>query len=445
MVATGGYDTKVRLYDAAQRTLVRTVQFFDQQVVRLAFSGSGAVSSQSPLLLIVAGSTSVAVYDVSARQVTPKVLSVYHGHLDTVTAVGFEPKHSAFVFSASEDGTLHTWLPEMPPEARSPYPNLHRRQFVQPPFPAISRNFSVPTKFINCKPDGTMVAIHDAVYYPPLDLFFTADYLGRMRIWDHRTRSLKSEHIPHPSKRNLQCIDLSADFSKIALANFDGILFIYNAHQLVHQNPNTHIKPLTIRANNAYIPRVKFNRAASLLVCTTKCGAIKVFRMADILSQTTANPDSSPQSPTNPDFSPREPSSPDFSPKAFANLDLSSRTPDAIHRKGKERMLPFRDFTGRSGWIWDATFIEDHEQFLITCSSTTQLMFWDLFNMQFSNEFTSITKVVTCLAAREVFSPPAKTVPRRSSSANQSVRNSATGAVASPQNLFFPQPTRRDR
>lgn len=374
ILATGGYDTFVRFFDAQNKSLVRELQFGEQHVIRIAFSGKGKVAVNHPLYLIVGGSLLVCVYDVSTNDTPPNIFAPFKGHTEPVTAVGFEPINSSFVFSASEDGTLQTWLPAT---AHSPHlyggPNslYSSHGMAHPAFPQAptmgvlgssplpsGRTFQ-PTKFEN-KQGSTMVPIHDAIYYPPDDLFFTADAKGRLRVWDHATRRCCKEFIPHHSKRNLQCLELSSDYDILVLANFDGMVFVYDVKKML---AHSGIAPISFRANSTYITRVRLSPLSNLLVCTTKQGAVKVFRMQDI---------------------------------------KASRTiPAEGADKREESVTPVWDFGSHPGWIWDAAFVGDSEDFIFTCSSNRQVMLWTLKNLGESAEYKCHDKPVVCLAVKE--------------------------------------------
>ncbi|PXF47454.1 Target of rapamycin complex subunit LST8 [Gracilariopsis chorda] len=403
LLAVGGYDTTIRLFDNIQLPPARTLQFCDQQIIRLAFSGSGPVPVTSPLFLAVAGSPSVAVYDVTSHDTSPNIFAIFQGHLEAVTAVGFEPKHTAFVFSASEDGTLQTWIPKLAAPAQSPYPSFHSRPIQHPMISPASSQFSVPAKMVNKKDNGKNVPIHDAVYFPPHDYFFTADFLGRLRVWDHRTASLRSEHIPHPSKRNLQCMDLSHDYRTLVIANFDGLVFVYETaallpHDMHHPEPlEHHVIPLTVRASNSYIPRIKLSHNCNYLVCSTRSGATRVYRMSDVCTI----PEPSPQ-----------------------RSDQDSSEPS----EDEDRyIMPFREPHLRPGWIWDVSFIEGSDDYLFTCSSTAQVMLWDLNNVGHYTELKGITRPASCIALRERTTPPSLQNPANATLTGQRMRNPVNG------------------
>ena len=66
-----------------------------------------------------------------------------------------------------------------------------------------------------------------------------------------------------------------------------------------------------------------------------------------------------------------------------------------------ESVTPIREFGRNSGWIWDVAFVEDQESFFFTCSSNTQVICWNLNDLQQSNEITGHTRAVVCIAVRE--------------------------------------------
>lgn len=384
-LVTGGYDNSIRFFDATNQTLKRTIQFCDQQILRLAFSSDSPVSHDAPLFLIAGGSPSVAVYDVTHANTNPTLFQVHQGHTEAITAVGFEPSHSAFVFSASEDGTLQTWFPQL--SAHRPIPHAYMApdtipSIVHPMAPGAylpdgrMRYESVPATMQNCDDDSScLVCIHDALYYPRKNYFFTVDYNGRFRVWDHVTSLALLTVVPHPSNRNLQCVALSTDYTTVVMANFDGFVFIYQVKHIISaiSDRNRSPIPISFHANNRYIPRLRLSVSGAHLVCTTSSGAIKIFRMADIT--------------------------------AHSSTSINSSTHDHNAPIGVESITPLREFTGQRGWIWDAAFVEDRDDYLFTCSSNMQVMLWSLNDLQNSSEYPGHVKGVVCLAVRERMSP----------------------------------------
>lgn len=383
ILAAGGYDPTVRLYDATTQSLIRTLPFPDQHVLRLAFSGKGPAAAGEPLYIIVGGAPTICVYDITTNDTSQNTFQPYTGHTEAVTAVGFEPKHSAFVYSASEDGTLHTWLPEYNhhPVAQGhlsfpqyaipgvPGNGVHSHMHAERPGTLGQNRLDgepfVPAKFENRGPVG-MVAIHGAIYYPDEDLFFTVDALGRVRAWDRKgdEKSPRCEAIPHHSRRNLQCVELSADCTTLITANFDGLVFVYNVNELL-DNPN--VTPVSFRANSSYITRIRLSASGNLLACTTKSQSTKVFQISDVMS--------------------------------------GNRTVDTNEQSQEETVTPRWDFAEHPGWVWDVSFVGELEDYLFTCSSNMRIMLWDLNNVRRSSQYKCHQKPIVCLAVKERWKP----------------------------------------
>ena len=115
LLATGSYDSTVRLLDAQNASILRTFSFPDVAVLSLAFSGMGPVhASNNPLFLVVGGSPRVAVFDASHSETAASPIFMFDGHSGPVVSVGWEPiARPTFAFSASEDHTLQIWDPRV--------------------------------------------------------------------------------------------------------------------------------------------------------------------------------------------------------------------------------------------------------------------------------------------------------------------------------------------
>ena len=313
------------------------------------------------------------MYDVSSNDTSPNLFAAYLEHIEPVTAVGFEPHYTAFVYSASEDGTLRTWVPELAGPAQQQQQQQQQAygaafQHAQPQHPMVRGNGNrfpaVPAKIVNDGPNG-VVPIHDAIYYHPLDLFFTVDYNGRLRTWEHATQKMRSQVIPHPSRRNLQCVELSADCHTLVTANFDGLVFVYDVDKLL-KHPDQ-VKPHVFRTHTSYVPRVRLSVSGSLLVCTTCSGNVRLYRMADVMA--------------------------------------SHNSIESIRDGAETTVSAVREFVNHPGSTWDAVFVDDREDYLFTCSSNTKVMLWNLSSIQQSIECSGHEKAVVCLAVRERFDP----------------------------------------
>lgn len=221
ILATGGYDNQIRLFDATDASKLGKIHFHENCVLNLAFSnGPHPVYADSdPLYLAAAASGRISVYDVKealgASQAPTNTclqepLFSFDGHTDTITALGFDPSspEPRFVYSAGEDGTLQVWDPQLGPAEADPEPvpapifdpDVAPDPYQPPPVPASAapggpRPLVTETlaRFVNHDP------IYAAVYHVHRDkrLFYTADKRGRIRVWDYASGDLICCARPH--------------------------------------------------------------------------------------------------------------------------------------------------------------------------------------------------------------------------------------------------------
>lgn len=200
ILATGSYDSSIRLFDASNSHFLANIIFQDTIVLHLAFShGTSPATSSDRLYLVAGGSPRVCVYDVDAALSAPHPSSMsrphdpvfaFAGHTGAITDVGFDPVPSpappgagvlgepsytfpAFGFSASEDGTLQVWDPLL----ASGGARLDATETL--------------VRFVNFAP------ICAAVYDATRAVFFTADGKGRLRAWGRKSGKLICSVRPH--------------------------------------------------------------------------------------------------------------------------------------------------------------------------------------------------------------------------------------------------------
>lgn len=218
LLATAGYDSTVCLFDAGTRRMKRKVKFEKSTVHALAFSnGSKPVQiNADSLYLAVAGFSHVAVYDLTATALGlptfPKPLMVFKGHSANVVAVGFDSLSARprFGYSASKDGWLKVWDTKLPARRGDP-----------PPAGASMSTTDTLTEFKRPEDDGSKLTAV-VLYIGPgadtsrnlefnlghggengeavgetgrddcgdVEIFITADSVGRLSMWDYGRRCL---------------------------------------------------------------------------------------------------------------------------------------------------------------------------------------------------------------------------------------------------------------
>ena len=101
VLVTGGYDHKIRFWDATSGTCSKSISFGDSQVNCLQVSSDKS-------LLAAGGNPLIQLFDVNSSEERPVL--TYEGHSTNVTTVGFQ-KDQKWLYSSSEDGTIRIWDP----------------------------------------------------------------------------------------------------------------------------------------------------------------------------------------------------------------------------------------------------------------------------------------------------------------------------------------------
>ena len=99
VLATAGYDHKIRFWEASSRVCTRTVRYPDSQVNCLAIS-------DDKLFLAAGGNPHVRVFDVAHTQTSAPVAEFSHAGNATACFC----RDRSWLFS-SEDGTVKIWIP----------------------------------------------------------------------------------------------------------------------------------------------------------------------------------------------------------------------------------------------------------------------------------------------------------------------------------------------
>jgi len=98
-IATGGYDHKIRFWEATSGICTRTLLFGDSQVNCLQISADKSV---------IAGGGNPLLQVFDNRSMDDKAILTYDSHTNNVVAVGFQ-KDLKWLYSGSEDGTVKVW------------------------------------------------------------------------------------------------------------------------------------------------------------------------------------------------------------------------------------------------------------------------------------------------------------------------------------------------
>ena len=99
VLATGGYDHKIKFWEATSGVCTRTIMFGESQVNCLQIS-------LDKTILAAGGNPLLQLFDVKGHDDKPII--VYDGHTNNVTSCGFQ-QDLKWIYSSSEDGTVKIW------------------------------------------------------------------------------------------------------------------------------------------------------------------------------------------------------------------------------------------------------------------------------------------------------------------------------------------------
>lgn len=99
VLVTGGFDQKIRFWEATSGSCVKTIRFGESQVNTVKIS-------RDKLLIAGGGNPQIGIYDVNSSH--ESALMSLEGHSQNVTGLGFQ-RDGKWVYSCSEDGTMKVW------------------------------------------------------------------------------------------------------------------------------------------------------------------------------------------------------------------------------------------------------------------------------------------------------------------------------------------------
>ena len=141
ILATAGYDHKLRYWDANTGACTRTTKYEESQVNALQIS-------PNKYYLAAAGNPNIHLFDVNSTTDTPVVS--FEGHTGNVTGIGFQ-QDTQWLFSCSEDGSIRIWDLRVA-EAQRVY---------------------------DCQ-----CAVHSTILHPNQTTLLSADQSGAVKTWD---------------------------------------------------------------------------------------------------------------------------------------------------------------------------------------------------------------------------------------------------------------------
>ncbi|XP_050298730.1 target of rapamycin complex subunit lst8 isoform X2 [Anthonomus grandis grandis] len=235
ILATGGYDHTIKLWQTPTGICHRTMQHAESQVNALEIT-------PDKKLLAAASYQHIYMYDLLSND--PNAIVNYEGTSKNVTCIGFQ-EDGKWMYSGGEDGRTRIW------DLRS---KKDQNQY--------SKSFDTR------QGHGTNLSpINCAVLHPNQVELFIGDQNGIIYRWDLRTDN-NEQFIPENDVMILG-IDISPDGSQMACVNNKGRAYIWNLTAAV-TDQSTILKPRhKFEAHKRAALKCKYSPDSSMLVTTS--------------------------------------------------------------------------------------------------------------------------------------------------------------------------------
>lgn len=229
VLATAGFDHKIRFWEAATGACYRELPYNDSQVNCLRIT-------PDKQFLAVAGNPHVRLYEIPSANDNP--LLTFDGHTANVTNVGFQ-KDRKWMYTGSEDGTVKIW------DIRSPG---HQRNF------------------------GCKAAINALALHPNQGEIIAGDEDGFIRVWDLISNTCTYELVPD-GKCAIRSITVASDASLVLATNNRGTVFVWKLGDGLFE-------PLKkIDAHNTYCLKIALSPDVKLLATGSADKTVKIWNV----------------------------------------------------------------------------------------------------------------------------------------------------------------------
>ena len=235
ILATGGYDHTVRIWDASSGVCYKSFLHADKQVNSLCVTSDKTH-------LAAGGNPLIRWYDVNAKGAEP-LLSV-SGHTSNVTAVGAE-QSAKFLFSGSEDGSIRIWDPRAGAASVREY--------------------------------DARRAVNSVVLHPNQGELISGDHAGAVRVWDLVANKCSSELVPE-GDTPVSSVSIAGDASLLAAANFNGTCFFWAPPT---EGGREYVPVKKLRAHRAYITACRLSPDAHYFATTSSDRTMRLWNTHD--------------------------------------------------------------------------------------------------------------------------------------------------------------------
>ncbi|KAJ8872761.1 hypothetical protein PR048_026377 [Dryococelus australis] len=238
ILATGGYDHTIKLWQAHTGICQRTMQHTDCQVNALEIT-------PDKQLIAAASYQRIRMYDLGSSNPSPVIN--YEGVTRNVTGFGFQ-EEGKWMYTGSEDCSARIW------DLRSR--NLQCQRIFQ---------VSAP---VNC------VCLH-----PNQAELVVGDQSGVIHLWDLKTD--RNEQLIPEAEASVQDIAIDPEGTYMAAVNNRGHCYVWSLTGGVGEEPTKLNPKHKLDAHKRYALKCKFSPDSTLLVTTSADMTLKIWRTSD--------------------------------------------------------------------------------------------------------------------------------------------------------------------
>jgi len=366
ILATAGYDHKIRFWEAPSGICSRALVFPDSQVNRLEIT-------RDKQFLAAAGNPLIRIFEVNGASTGP--VMACEGHSASVTGVGFQGD-GRWMYSCSEDGTVKVW------DLRGP---------------GAQRSFlcGAPCNDVVLPADGgdrTLVS---------------ADAGGRVKVWDLGTGRAIADVCPEREAAEAALPPVTGDHPEGTGGKGKGA-----ATKAVGEGgasrPAVAPTPAQGPCSPAPLQAVDVSEDGGLLCCLSSRGEVHAYDLsATGIPERThsfrAHHSYATACRISPDGRHLVTCGSDRTARLWSTSGATDRGPDGSgNGSGGDGSIWKCDgvLDGHGRWVWDAAFSAD-SSYLVTASSDYSSRLWNLRTGEVVRQYSGHAGPVTCVALND--------------------------------------------
>lgn len=219
ILATGGYDHKIRFWEAPSGVCHRTLRFADSQITSLQIT-------PDKQFLAAGGNPHLRLYEIAGNSDSP--ILTLEGHTSTVTSLGFQ-RDGRYLYSAGEDGTIKLW------DLRS---RTYSRSLENTSSTNHKKNGSTSAASASSSSCNTTIPISSVALRNDYDQIVSGDHSGHVKIWDLSMGKCINAVKP-AGPGFIQSVDISEDERTLVAFSNHAMVYVWDPKNITQLQPVT--------------------------------------------------------------------------------------------------------------------------------------------------------------------------------------------------------------